>query len=165
MRVNFLAQGNNGAFAGSRTHDWLASTDYEPDALPTTRNCRISCAEHWSQSSLCEQKLYRFVLLTGRVFKIDETLHGKCKLSIPVVILTYRYPLSTPHLLSEISQGYVLSYKNRTRPAKYHCDWWCDSHSWTLHRHACIPKRTRVRIHLAIMSCRCKQRQNIMHNM
>ena len=116
MRIKFLAQGNNGAFAGSRTHDWQASTDYESDALPTTRNCRISCAEYWSQSSLCEQKRYRFVLLTGRVFKIDETLHGKCRLSIPVVILSFvisvfAFLISTDNL--QITS--FVSYQSRAR--------------------------------------------------
>jgi len=30
-----VAQGNNGAFDGARTHDWQVSTDHESDALPT----------------------------------------------------------------------------------------------------------------------------------
>jgi len=43
MRVKFLAQENNGAFDGARTHDWQVSTDHESDAL--TDFCNMFCRD------------------------------------------------------------------------------------------------------------------------
>jgi len=67
IRVKFLAQGNNEAFDGARTHDWQVSNDHElclsdldweiskEDILNTTKRIksgknsfpdRVTCANH-----------------------------------------------------------------------------------------------------------------------
>ena len=106
-----------------------------------TWNCRISCVGYWS---LCEQRLYRFKLLTGRVFKIVETMHGKlcchrrCQCPYPHRYSDISLPLVTPIAFRDLIRVCSVVRKEWRRPNTYHCDWWRDSHSLTLHIYALI---------------------------